>query len=1131
MGVIRVRSRLVWLALGLLVGSWPACARGQIEAAEQPAEPRSPPASSGQATVNGPNGQTPRSTAGPAVEASQLDTFLLRDSKGNLVPVLGLSFEEFEQLLRLKRGLVAPPAPTYSLERLSVVGTADERLAELTVTATIRVRQEGWVRVPLEMASVVMRQPATYEGPGEHFIAFDEQSGGYICWLSGNDARPHVVTLAVAVSVAQVGDERRVAIDLPRATESSLRLTTAGTNLDASLSAGDGLVSMRAAGDERTEITVLGAGGAVQLAWRPGRMVKAKGPAQFDASGEITVRIESEHRITSDARLRVRSFGGPLERFRVRLPPGMELVSLPASGGYQVAPASPATDAKSKAKSPPSQVVEVRLDRPATAPLEISLRAQRQADGAAAAALTPARFEVLGAVRQRGTIDFVMDGEWQLEWNEDKSVHRLDVTPEAAAARVVARFEYFRQPCGLELKVAGRPSRVSVEPSHVLHVDPQRVRVETTLKYRFRGARAAGLKFELGDWTLDRLTPDALFDFPVQSPGNHGELNVPFRAGAALPPELELKLEAHQALPDAPDQLSLTLPRPVGDVIAPATVMIMAADNVELSPRVAELMGLAPDAAPLRLTGRQQQPLVYRDLGGGEPAVFVADMRTLRRITTAACRASVRVDRQQARVEQRLEYRVLHEPRRSFTLLAPRELAAGGELELWYSDELLALNPVTGAAADPLMAALQFSLPVDQIGAFQVAVRYAVPLRWERAEPVTLKLPLVVPLDGEEDQITGQRVEFSLAEGLQISPDEEQADDAVQPTTSGGGHAYFWSRPPVFSQWIVEPSAASEAAPIHIAKMWVQTWLAPQIRQERVAMSLSTLQETIRLQLPKGVRQASVQTAIDGQDVPRSLRPTSVAIVSVPPSARGRTCVLEVAYALDSPRSRLGMTSETLRTVRIDEAAAPRRVYWQLVLPQDEHLLATPEEWAAEMAWSSAGPLQGLVGRRPVMDQRQLEAWIKASAQESLPRGVNEYLFGTLGRWPTLPVICSHRRVIVPLASVAVLIVGLLLVHVPQLRSPSFLLVVAVALGAGAVAAPDLALLLARAATFGLLVAAGAAAWAWLATSRRMTALSSASTAPVRVRESPSTQPPSPRERSSRVTSTAAAAPMMEVRP
>jgi hypothetical protein len=93
--------------------------------------------------------------------------------------------------------------------------------------------------------------------------------------------------------------------------------------------------------------------------------------------------------------------------------------------------------------------------------------------------------------------------------------------------------------------------------------------------------------------------------------------------------------------------------------------------------------------------------------------------------------------------------------------------------------------------------------------------------------------------------------------------------------------------------------------------------------------------------------------------------------------------------------------------------------------------------------------------------------------------------------------------------------------------------VVAVLLGAVAVAAPDLALLAGQGAVLGLLVAFAAAAWAWLTAGRTIFAARPAHTTVTRGRESASTQPPAPRsERSSRITSTApAGAPIMEARP
>src|SRR5262249_33214456 len=137
-GEIGVRACIPQLAMLMVIGLAPGAfvwGQNRLEAAsaqEPPAAERPPPNN-----APAPPAGLPNRSPGSTVEASQLDTFLLRDRKGNLVPVLGLPFEEFEQLLRTKKGLASPPAPGYVLEKLSLVGAVDQRIADLQVTATI----------------------------------------------------------------------------------------------------------------------------------------------------------------------------------------------------------------------------------------------------------------------------------------------------------------------------------------------------------------------------------------------------------------------------------------------------------------------------------------------------------------------------------------------------------------------------------------------------------------------------------------------------------------------------------------------------------------------------------------------------------------------------------------------------------------------------------------------------------------------------------------------------------------------------------------------------------------------------------------------------------------------------------
>ncbi|MEX2176965.1 MAG: hypothetical protein WD872_21565 [Pirellulaceae bacterium] len=1066
------RCLLISLACGLSGLAQDRLAQGQ--------PPASPPAT--QAGETDPADPAAREAGPPAVEASSLDTYLLRDGKGNLVPVLDLPFEEFERLLRIKRGLAPPLPPAYSLDALSVTGTVEKGIADLQVSATIRVRDAGWVRVPLEFGKAILRQPARYEGPGEHLLAH-EASGGYIAWLQGTDAKPHVVSLQVSVPVAQEGGGRRLALNFPTGNESSLRLVVPDARAEGTIVGGEGIVSSSPKGEGRSELTVLGPSGELQLAWQKGREPAAPGPSPLESTGEILVKIEGENRISSDARLRIRSFAGTLESFRVRLPPGMELIPTPTAG-YAVSVVSPSTPRPNQGGAA-TQVVEVKFDRPAAGIAEVRILTALAAAAVGSTQFEPARFEVLGAVRQRGTIDFVTEGEWLLQWKEDGAARRLDIPPDPASARLVARYEYTRQPCRLQMSVSTRPSRIGVEPTHVLYVEARQVRLESTLKYRLRGARTEKLAFDLGQWHLDRLSPSDLFEIVPPEEDRGGLHEIPFRAGATIPSELELKLEAHLPLDAAQESLSFTIPRPLGDVVTPATVMVVPADNVELTPQSQNIVGLSLDPSPVtvRIPSRQQPPLIYRELNSDQPATFAADRRVRTQWTTVGARAAITLEKQQVQVEQRLDYRIAYEPRRSFELLVPRGVLLAGTLQVWQGAELLTPTPVADAPAPADTSRFQIQTSVEQIGLCQLVVKYAIPLpKYDRQKQNILTLPLVVPADELHQQVGGQQVEFASSEGWQLEPDPSGSDEFSRATPiAGQKQAYSWSRATPTSRWTLSPSEAGSAANVAVSKVWIQTWLHAGVRQDRAVFRLTTDQDQIRVSLPRAPLAGSVQAAVNGQSAVAVPREPAALVVFLPHPARGQECVVEVWYSLEEDLSAAGGLTSALRPAALHEASPPRRLFWQLCLPEKQHLVVAPDDLVAEMTWRTR---QWFAGRQPVLRQEELESWIGASRQDPLPRGMNEYLYSSLGQSPTLRFVSAGRRELLAIGSGIVLAIGLLLIHVRWARRPEVLLAIGVATGAVALALPEAALLFSQAAVLGLAVALAAAAWLWLSGGR-----------------------------------------------
>jgi len=266
--------------------------------------------------------------------------------------------------------------------------------------------------------------------------------------------------------------------------------------------------------------------------------------------------------------------------------------------------------------------------------------------------------------------------------------------------------------------------------------------------------------------------------------------------------------------------------------------------------------------------------------------------------------------------------------------------------------------------------------------------------------------------------------------------------------------------------------------------------------------------EQLRVKLPANLRAGGVLAAVNGQTVEVVLRPPHTVLVPLPAPARGRETVLELWYAIDNSSAAGGWARPQFKPPALEAASTPQRLYWQVCLPGEEYLLVPPAGYASEMQWRGGSWPAWL---RPARSQEQLETWIGASRQDPLPRGVNDYLFSSLGSTPDLEFTFAGRRLILAIGAGAALLLGLGLMHVRALRRPEALLAVAVALAALTLAQPEAALLAAQAAGLGLVVALAVALWSWLTVGRASWAAAPASHAP------PPTEPRSTEAREPRI--------------
>lgn len=1057
---------------GLIVScALSAAAQGTAETAPRPtaapgaspdAKPATPPRVGGD--------------VGPDFRPSKPDVYYLRDKEGKLVPVPDFTYEDFKRLYDLDRKLIdAAAPPRYVLSSVSIVGKVENDQARLQIQVRVTTKAEGWVSIPLRLSGAVLRDQPKYDGAGKVLVEYHRERDGYVVWLQESDAKPHLLSLDTVVPIRKNGGTRRLAFAAPNAAVSDLRLTVPGKRIAATVSEGAGLLGVAPTGADASEIQVAGVGGDFQLTWLDAPAESAGVPATVEATSAIMVRIEGPRRLTSEARLKVRSYGIPLTTFRVKLPAGLEWFPL-NEAGYRVN----LVETLREPDKPPVSVVEVTLENKLGFLAEVRLRAVTPArEAVTEERLESLGFDVVGAVRQFGQVDFVVDGDWAVTWPERQNVQQVEVPDALRQQRVVARFEYFRQPCSLTVLVQPRKTRINVEPEYTVHVGPQALRLVAVLRYRVRGPNADRVQLDLAGWKLDQLQPEALVDRDLVREGAGGLLTLPLASDPATAlQEFELRLEASRVVTAATEVLTVPLPRPQADTLSPARLIVIPADNVSLSPRLRDMPGGVAQLAPMSGTAGGPPPannaLAFELRADVEQPRFVADFKLRARQLTAGLDHQLRVEPRRIVVEQRFACQVAYEPLAQLRLAVPEDVSRDGFQAFLErgSGELDALTPNPESPADisPTRGHVlhAFDLNPERLGEFTVVIRYTVP--WmpagDEALMTTLRVPLIMPAEEASTRLSANAVRIAREPAWQVDvPDVGWVPDLR--TDERGGESREVVR--TAAGWAdavtleITPVRSLENLGTVVRQAWVQSWFGRQWRQDRVVLRVQSSDRRLLLTLPRDVEREDLLVAVNGRRVNPSVSTEGTVRVDWEPTDSQAERTVELAYLAPRGAPRSGLLSVTLP--QVVGARGEQRWLWQLVLPPEEHLVMAPAGWVAQRRWLWQA---GFIDRRMNGTQGDLERALQASAQVEPPADANQYLFSNFAPDAVVEVRVVDRTVLVLVASGIVLLTGLMLLYFPRLRHPAMLWVLGVA-GVGIAAiTPALAALALQAGTLGI---------------------------------------------------------------
>jgi len=1085
----------------------------------QPASPAGSPSNSTDST----SAPQVASGAAPTVASGEVkpEVYYIRYKDGRLVPVPGLSYDDFIRLYRLKEKIDQPEAaPRFSLEQMTLTGAARGDRVELAVVFKVLLSGTDWVRVPLRLNKCVLRGPAEYKGAGEELLQPDPSGEGYVCWIRGAAHSEHQLTLNVLAPLTTTAEESRLELNLPRAAASKLtvRVSAGGVMATASQGAAPPEVTPAEPPATGSDISLLGVGGDCWLAWRESDQPIARLSSALEATGAVLIRIDGRS-VNSDATLSVRSFGAEFDHFHVRLPRGAELVG-GRQDGYTLTALSGAS----------SGLVEVKLDHKTTGPVDVRLLTERAYDVTKPSeSLELAGFAVTEAIphRQWGYLAVAVAGDWQLAWGEQTRVRQVSDLPDSLRRKdLAAAFEYFGQPNSLSVRVLPRKTRISVEPQYIYAVREDEVRLDARFDYTIRGAKLFQLDVELPGWELDRVRPEGLIDVGAISTSPTGMITLPLIEPATG--DIELTLTAHRQNSTDSKSIAWTLPQPRADVVGPAEVAILPADNIELTPLPAQMTGLgrstggaiglranapgtpptgalpssAPPPTPLSPSGAPLPP-AFAPVSGSSGAIelsstalfyraeqaratFAADFAVRPQDLSVELDDQVSIHDRDVSVVQSINYMVRYVPLERLKLDVPRELLEQHQLKFVVGKEVLQPQ-VTPAETEKDRTAIELPLSRPIVGALRLEVSYSIPQqRLSASSSAALDLPLAIPRDGN---IVNNSATISAQPGIRIDqregpwnaidapPGLPGADSSLRLTASDAADGLRLA--------ISRDDGRLQSATF-VDRAWIQSWLTESVRQDRVVYLFSSNEDQLRLELPAGISAADVELMLDGQPLAPVASPSGPLIVVLPPDAERREHLLELRYQFEGRGPHNG--SLVLEAPKWDNHVKIRRTYWQLLLPSDEHLVKASGDLTAEYDWTWNDDYLGF-RRVPLKDDAQLEQWVglarlakPADASTSAesgrvtpeppdhPEHANRYLFSTAGQEGRFEVVVIRRWLLLLVASTAALAIGLALIYFPALRETRALVAAAAVALILAIIYPEPALLFAQAGSLGVLL-------------------------------------------------------------
>ena len=1033
-----------------------------------------------------------------------LDVVVLYDLDGNRILKLlgGWSITDLDAIYRTLTADRQEQTPPYIIRNVSAVGTVVRNYVETNVQIEFVTSGSQTVQIPLGFKEGILPQDDPtdmpsfrYTGPGSASLtslAVDSQERQYVATVtpqipkasgpeeSDKPERPdtdrHTISLLLRIPLApNGGDEKRLSISFPQSNSSLFLLEVPMTNVDALVTRGVLLEPQEDAERQSTQLRMQGLRADTEITWKKRAIeVVDDRPVLLVERGLIDIRLDALS-TSYDAVLPISSETGSFDHLQVQLPQG-SVLDRDMTDRYAVAGNYVVEDVSDES------VVTVRFPQKTTGPVSIHLRAtQNFEEDTSDFSRELAGFEVLGAERQAGSLVVsVSPPERQPRWELVRGIHRTEGGSSSTSVGGT-RFDFILQPFRLRVQVAEPQTRINVKPDYHFRISRGGITMTARLAYMVSGSRTEVLYLKLPDsqWKDWEFGSASIVDNAGVTKDESGDLKIPLRA----PQEgsFEIDFRAHRTIEAEDEQLHrLVLPIPRPERVnwrESADVTIASTYDVEVLPVDQDTRGLTrqprrQSQQRIDTTDTQQEALYYR--AEIPDAVFVSDLVFHQQKISATMQTDVRAFGEYPQVTQTISYNAAFAPADRVFFMLPKALEADANVQVQWKGRTLELRdtfavPQENTSENWVRKMVQLPESAFQ---FQLTFLYLPP-------PLTVVADDTVPFSFSfirpaEVPVSDHQVHFFSPPGYRVllqpeskllwEPFREIRRSAVNATET-----FRSAQSPTRIALFVSAAERSASGTTIVERAWIQIWLTGAIRRDRATYLVRSTNDSVSLQIPQdSMRDHSVAVQVEHQQIQPNISPTGLLTIPVSPEQYNRPIEISVDYRyafkmpdIEVPITLPSFTGDTL----------VQYMFWQVILPQDQHIVGTPAGWTLEYDWSWNG---WFWWRVPSIRKSDIGLESDSAATNPIVSSGNQYVFSHLQPTSQVTLYIVKRSQIILCASGIALFIGLVLIYVPQSRYAGSLFGLGVILLAVLLYQPPLALLTLQAAIFGVFLALGA---------------------------------------------------------